>query len=56
MDKQPKLLVNVRDDSVNNHTLIEKDVHIEKSNKSKGNNKVETKNKTIIIENDISKN
>ncbi len=74
IDKQPELLVNVRDNSVNNHAEIEKvanmdkgperepvknleqDVNIEKSNKLKGNNKVEIKNKTITIENDISKN
>lgn len=75
IDKQPELLVNVRDNSVNNHTEIEKeanivdkgperesvkdleqDVDIEKSNKLKGNNKVEIKNKTVVIENDISKN
>ena len=74
IDKQPELLVNVRDNSVNNHTEIEKeanmvdkgperevvknleqDVNIEISNKPKGNNKVEAKNKTVVIENDISK-
>ena len=35
---------------------LEQDVDIEKSNKLKGNNKVEIKNKTVVIENDISKN
>ena len=74
MDKQPELLVNVRENLFNNHTEIkkvanmdkgperevvkdlEKDVDIEKSNKSKEKTKVDAKNKTITIENDISKN
>ena len=46
MDKRPEREV------VKN---LEQDVNIEKSNKPKENNKVETKNKTVVIENDISK-